>query len=109
VYPGLRAEVVVQHNYVPSFKKLPGNVYLIMVLKVCHALFTFKMDDGLNILDALSFQAFPGENVSKFANEVQYIIKIMKGVCALPYQLGSQILQKVCASQSPHFNRSMYN
>jgi len=33
----------------------------------------------------------------------------MKGGYALPYQLGSQLIQKVCATQSQYFNRSMFN
>ena len=33
----------------------------------------------------------------------------MKGGYALPYQLGSQFLHRVCATQSLFFNRSMFN
>jgi len=51
---------------VPSFKKLPGNVYLVMVLNVCHASFVFKMDDAAKSLSALTLETFPGENVSNF-------------------------------------------
>merc|ERR1740124_651011 len=109
VHPYLRAEVVVQHNHVPSFKKLPGNVYLVMVLDVCHASFAFRMDDAAKSLSALMLETFSGENVSKFTNEAQRLIKIMKGGYALPYQLGSQLIQKVCAIQSQYFNRSMFN
>jgi len=46
VHPDLRATVVVQHNQMPSFKKLLGNVYLMMVLDVCHASFVFKMENA---------------------------------------------------------------
>ena len=46
VHPDLRADVLVQHNHMPSFKKTPGNVYLMMVLDVCHASFAFQMDDA---------------------------------------------------------------
>ena len=34
VHPDLRYEVVVQHNHEPLFKKIPGNIYLMMVLEV---------------------------------------------------------------------------
>jgi len=80
-----------------------------MVLEVCHASFAFKMDDAAESLTALTVDTFPGENISKFANEAQRLIKIMKGGYALPYQLGSQLIQKVCATQSQYFNRSMFN
>ena len=80
-----------------------------MVLEVCHASFSFKMDKAGKSLEALTLSDFPGENISKFSNEAQRLIKIMKGGYALPYQLGSQILQKVCNTQSLYFNRTMYN
>jgi len=79
VYPDLRAEVVVQHNHMLSFKKLPGNVYLMMVLDVCHALFAFKMDDVAKSLSEIALASLTGENVSKFTNEAKRLIKIMKG------------------------------
>lgn len=50
-----------------------------MVLEVCHASFSFKMDDAATKLEALTLVEFPGENISKFANEAQRLIKIMKG------------------------------
>jgi len=109
VHPDLRAEVVVQYNHIPSFKKLPGNVYLMMVLDACHELFEFKMDDAAKSLSELTLASFEGENVSKFANEAQRLIKIMKGGHSLPYQIDSQVIQKVCATQSHYFNRSMFN
>ena len=107
VHPNLLAEAVVQHNHIPLLKKFPGNIYLIMVLEVCHTSFAFKMGDADTSLEAVSLNIFPIENVSKFANEAQRFIKTMEGVYALPYQLSSQLLQKVCASQSPYFNRTM--
>ena len=79
-----------------------------MVLGVCHASFSFKMDDAGKSLEVLTLSDFPGENISKFSNEAQRLIKIMKGGYALPYQLGSQILQKFCTIQSLYFNRSMF-
>ena len=109
VHPDLRAEIVVQYNHMDNFKKYPGSIYLMMVLEVCHASFSFKMDEAGKSLEALTLSDFPGENISKFSNEAQRLIKIMKGGYALPYQLGSQILQKVCNTQSLYFNRTMYN
>ena len=67
----LRAEIVVQHNHMPLFKKLPGNVYLMMFLDVYHALFVFKMDNAAKSLSELTLASFAGENVRKFANEAQ--------------------------------------
>ena len=37
VHPDLRADAVVQFSHEEFFKKLPGSVYLMMVLDVCHA------------------------------------------------------------------------
>ena len=98
VRPDLRAEVVVQFNHTPLFKKLPGSVYLMMVLDVCHASFSFKMDDAATSLKDTTLSIFPGENISKLLNEAQRPIKIMKGGYALPYQLGSHIIQKLCST-----------
>ena len=53
--------------------------------------------------------AFPGENVSKFANETQRLIKILKGGYALPYRLGSTLFRKVTNTQGTYFNRTMFN
>jgi len=109
VHPELCAEIVVQFNHMPKFKKLPSSVYVMMVLDVLHASIAFKMDDAAKRLTELSSATFPDENVSKFSNETQRLIKIMKGGYALPYQLGSQIIQKVCNTQSLYFNRTMYD
>jgi len=79
VHPELRAEVGVQFSHENLFKKLPGSIYLMMVLEVCHASFSFKMDDAATKREALTLAEFPGENISKFANEAQRLIKIMKG------------------------------
>ena len=109
VHPDLRAEVITQHGHVPNFKKLPGQVYMMMTLDVCHASFAFKMEEAAETLNDLSLDSFPGENISKFANEAQRLIKIMQGGYSLPYQLGSTVLRKVCTTQSDYFNRSMFN
>ena len=63
-----------------------------MVLEVCHASFSSKMDDTAIKLEALELSAFPGENINKFANEAQRLIKIIKDRYALPYQLGSKVV-----------------
>lgn len=80
-----------------------------MVLEVCHASFSSKMDDAAIKLEERELSAFPGENINKFANEAQRLIKIMKDRYALPYQLGSKIVTKLCATQSLYFNRNMFN
>jgi len=69
VHTDLRADVVVQNNHTPSFKKIPGNIYLMMVFDVCHASFEFKMEDAAKSLFELTLASFAGENVSEFANE----------------------------------------
>ena len=67
------------------------------------------MDEASKSLNALSLADFPGETISKFSNEAQRLVKIMKGGYALPYQLGSQLLKKVCNTQSLYFNKTMFN
>ena len=89
VHPDIRTEVVVQFSHSTIFKKLPGQVYLMMVLEVCHASFAYKMDEAAKSLENLRLADFPGENISKFSNEAQRLIKIMCGGYSLPYQLGS--------------------
>ena len=108
-HPDLRAQVVVQYGKESNFKRLPGQVYLMMVLNVCHASFAFKLDDASDKLKSMQLIDYPGENVSQFANESQRLIKIMMGSYALPYQLGSQLVRKVCDTQSTYFNRTMFN
>ena len=88
---------MVQFSYIPSFKKIPGNIYLVMVLEEYHASFSCKMDEATASLHALDLSAYPGENISKSANEAYLLIKIMKDSYALPYHLGSQLATK-CTS-----------
>jgi len=85
VRTNLRAELVVQHNHMLSFKKIPGNLYLTMVLDVCHALFAFNMHDTTKSLSELTLASFVGENVSEFSNEAQNLIKIMTVGYSLTY------------------------
>ena len=66
-------------------------MYIMMVLDVCHASFAFKMKDATMSLSALTLEQFAGENVSKFSNEAQRLIQIMKGGYALPYWLIAKI------------------
>ena len=67
-----------------------------MVLEDCHASFSFKMDEATKSLKNLVLIDYHRENINKFSNEAQQLIKIMKGKGALPYQLDYDILQKVC-------------
>ena len=92
-----------------QFKKLPGSVYLMMILEVCHASFAFKMDDAAKSLEDLALTAFSKENASKFLNEAQRLIKIIKVEYALPYQLGSKLINDACATQSLYINRTVHN
>ena len=108
-HPDLRVQVIVQCGERENFKCLPGQVHLMMTLNVCHASFAFKLDDASDKLNEMKLIDYPGENVSQFANEAQNLIKIMMGSYALPYQLGSQLVHKVCDTQSTYFNRTMFN
>lgn len=94
-HPDLRAQVVVQYDEQMNFKRLPGQVYLMMILNVCHASFAFKLDDASDKLRELKLIDYPGENVSQFANEAQRLVKVIMGSYTLPYQLGSQLVRKI--------------
>ena len=81
---------------------------MMIVLDVCHASFSCKMDNAAIKLEAFKLITFSGENISKFANEAQRLIKSIKDSYALPYQLRSKIITKICSTQSLYINRSMY-
>ena len=70
VHSNLRAEVFVQFIHEKLFKKLQGSVYLMLVRDICDASLSCKLDDAVASFQALIISSFPGENISKFANEV---------------------------------------
>ena len=80
-----------------------------MVLDVCHTSFSFKLDDATDSITALTLSSSPSDNISKFTNEVQRSIKMMKRGYDLQYQLGSQLVLKSTKTQSDYFNRSIFN
>jgi hypothetical protein len=105
----LRQKVKTRFNHFKDFAYLPGQVYFMMILEVCNASFTFDIDGARTSLTSIKLVDYPGENISDFADESLRLIKILQGGYSLPYQLGSQLLRKVCETQSMYFNRNMYS
>jgi hypothetical protein len=105
----LRQKVKTRFNHFTDFPYLPGQVYFMMVLEVCNASFTFDIEGARTSLTSIKLIDYPGENVSDFADESLRLIKVLQGGYSLPYQLGSQLLRKVCETQSMYFNRNMYS
>ena len=104
----LRQKVKTRFNHFKDFAYLPGQVYFMMILEVCNASFTYDIDGARTSLTTIKLVDYPGENISDFADESLRLIKILQGGYSLPYQLGSQLLRKVCETQSMYFNRNMY-
>jgi hypothetical protein len=104
----LRQKVKTRFNHYSDFAYLPGQVYFMMVLEVCNVSFTFDIDAARSSLQDIKLVNYAGENVSDFADEALCLIKVLHGGYALPYQLGSTLLRKVCETQSTYFNRNMY-
>ena len=97
------------YNTVANFKRIPGQMYLLMVLKVCHDSFAYKVEDTGASLTILSLSDYPSENVSNLSNEAHRLIKIIKGGYCLHYQLESTRILQVCKTQSDYFNQSILN
>ena len=52
----------------------------------------------------LVLATYPGQNISKFTDEALRLIRIMECGYALPYQLGSDLIEKVHQTDSTYFN-----
>lgn len=100
----LRQQVTMRYRHDPLFNDYPGSVYLLMILDVVNASTSMDIATATKAFATLQLATYPGENVSLFATEALRLIHIMECGYALPYQLGSQLLEKVHQTQSVYFN-----
>ena len=91
-----------RHN--PEFENYPGSVYYMMILEVVNASTSLDITQANAKFTVLLLSEYPGENVSTFVDEALRLIHIMDCAYALPYQLGSQLLEKLDDTSSNYFN-----
>jgi hypothetical protein len=104
----LQDDIKTRYSHLADFDLMPGNVYFFMALEASNASVALDIDDAVEKFASLSLASFPGENVKGLATEALRLIKIMEGGYCLPLKLGSDLLKKVCATSSEHFNRWIY-
>ena len=100
ISPGIRLQVATRFRHDPKFEEYPGSVYLMMIYEVVNASTSLDITNAEKDFKALSLAEYPGENISTFIDEVLRLIHILECAYALPYQLGSQLLEKVQATSS---------
>ena len=105
----LRSQVTTRYKHDPDFEDYPGSVYLMMILEVVNASTSMDIASATKAFGSLTLSSYPGENISSFATEALRLIHIMECGYALPYQLGSQLLEKVHQTQSVYFNMQVQN
>ena len=109
ISPTLRDKVQVRFGHLPEFEDFPGQIYFKMVLEVSNASVAQDIDKAVQDFKDIDLANYPGQNISDFATDALRHIKVMQGGYALPYQTGSNLIRKVCSTESAYFNRTMYN
>ena len=104
ITPNLRLQVKTRYRHDTDFLSYPGSVYLMMIYDVVNASTSLDIATATTAFKALALNSYPGENISAFADEALRLIHIMDCGYALPYQLGSELLDKVHETQSTYFN-----
>ena len=79
-----------------------------MVLDICNASADHDIEAATKSFGKLTLADYPAENIEDFATEALRLIKIMQGGYALPYNLGSDLLNKVSTTACPYFNRKVF-
>ena len=100
----IRLQVTTRFRHDPNFEDYPGSVLLMMIYEVVNASTSLDISHALKDFEALVLVNYPGENISTFIDEVLRLIHILECAYALPYQLGSQLLEKVQETSSTYFN-----
>ena len=101
---GLRLQVMTRFRHDTEFENYPGSVYLMMILEVVNASTSLDITQAIASFTVLALVDYPGENISTFVDEALRLIHIMDCAYALPYQLGSQLLEKLDSTSSNYFN-----
>ena len=100
----LRLQVMTRFRHDPEFENYPGSIYLMMVYEVVNASTSLDITKAGEQFKELTLSSYPGQNISKFTDEALRLIRIMECGYALPYQLGSELLEKVHQTESTYFN-----
>ena len=108
VSPGLRQKVATRYDHLDDFDDFPGQVYLKMVMEVCHASVSLDISASEARLLDIKLSEFPGENVADFISEVLRLLKILLTGYSIHYQWSTRIIRKVTETNSPYFNRTMW-
>ena len=104
VSPSLRLQVLTRFRHDVEFDNYAGSVYLMMIYEVVNASTSLDIAQATSTFEMLSLDKYPPENVSTFLDESLRLIHIMDCAYALPYQLGSQLLEKLDSTSSNYFN-----
>ena len=104
----LDAKVLIRYEHYEDYEDLPGQVYFMMVLDICNASADHDIEAATKSFGTLTLADYPAENIDDFATEALRLIKIMQGGYALPYNLGSDLLNKVSTTSCPYFNRKVF-
>jgi hypothetical protein len=86
----------------------PGNVLLMMVLKVCNASVSCDIEGTQEKFDALILDNFPGEDMYALGAEAQKHVKILQTGYALPICTGYKYLGKLTATSCERMNRKVF-
>ena len=100
----LRTQVTTRYRHLPDFETFPGSVYLMMIYEVVNASTSLDIANAKTDFKDLLLSEYPGENISTFVDEALRLIHILECGYCLPYQLGSQLLEKVEETGSTYFN-----
>ena len=100
----LDAKVFIRYEHYDDFEDLPLQVYFMMVLDICNASTDHDIEAATKSFGKLTLADYPTENIENFATKSPRLIKIMQGGYALPYNLGSDLLNRVSTTACPYFN-----
>ena len=109
ISPTIREQVRTRFSHVANFARLPGQVYLMMVLDTCHSSASLDIDTARENFANLKLSSFPGENVGAFGVEALKLIKIMNTGYAMEVTVGLKMLRKITNTSNDYFNRKVYN
>ena len=104
----LEGKIRIRYGHYDNFKRLPGQVYFMMILDICNSSADHDIEAATLLFGKLALADYPGENIESFTSEALRLIKIMQGAYALPYTLSSDLLNKVTSTSSEFFNRTVF-
>ena len=103
----LRDKISIRYSHIDNFDALPGQIYYMMVMEICHASTAMNVDSASAAYDKLTLKSYAGENVGALTTDAHRHIKVMQTAYALPVTLGSSLLRKVAETSSTFFNSNV--